>query len=335
MGFCDSTEVCPPPLGFSDSYALLLWEPDITLIVTFSSPDVTSCVKEIKFTSPCIAVLSKTSAHNVNITYALFMRMQSLNIFHSFSTGSLCDESITVFTLAWCSNHVAGCKKGLSATFPMELPGVPAAVAPSHCSPVITQKRNRGVVHSDDDALQQHHLVPDADATYENNEGLSDNDSSMHEVELRRSACSNKRAKLVSDANVPPARERGQDARDKGPRGWIRADFDNLWHQFPSGWPFPVSDTYHRNQLGLPSEPFERTNALQFCFDKIDHRISYPELSSKLTTWGTVHFILQGSATFGLPLRRHAKDWVGVRPESAFGEGGAQCRVSYVIGENS
>ena len=52
MGFCDSTEVCPPPLGFSDSYALLLWEPDITLIVTFSSPDVTSCVKEIKFTSP-------------------------------------------------------------------------------------------------------------------------------------------------------------------------------------------------------------------------------------------------------------------------------------------
>ena len=78
MGICDTTDVCPPPLGFSDSYALLLWDPDITVIVTFSSPGVASPMKQTKITSPCISVFSKTSAHNVNISYALFSTSSSM-----------------------------------------------------------------------------------------------------------------------------------------------------------------------------------------------------------------------------------------------------------------
>jgi len=177
--------------------------------------------------------------------------VQCNNIIYRFSSY-LHEDSVTVFTLAWRSDHVAGCTTRLSATIPIELPGRPAVLKTTLCSKVISQKRNRGLGDCGQDLPQ--HLDHDANTSSQSNDENSDDDTSMHDDSIRRPACSNKRAKRGSDGSGAPPRERGQDAMEKGPRGWMRVEFDNLWHQFPSGWPFPVWDTHHRNQLGLPSE---------------------------------------------------------------------------------
>ena len=227
-----------------------------------------------------------------------------------------------MFTFAWRSEHHPHCKLHVSS-----IPEtVPAALVPqtTHHSlaGLIDRKRNRTESRQEADLS----LSPCRNREFEvgeSSETFGDVESDFDDLEVvenKTKRCSNKRRKNPSDVS---SRERGLDARQKGPCGWVKVAFDNSWHDFPSGWPYDVRDTYHRIQSGgRVSEPHERTNALQFCFNKIEVPVAYSHITKELGTWGNVHSIMRSYVTLRFPLRLHIHDWVTVPEESAFETGG-------------
>ena len=105
----------PPVLGYSVCFVLLLWDEGINIVLTFSSPDPSSPVKQLDLTSPCTIVFGNTEHHNLNIAYVVFVSIIILR-----------PESVFSDLLVICA---------MSHALPLPFPGerIMAMIANCHC----------------------------------------------------------------------------------------------------------------------------------------------------------------------------------------------------------